>query len=377
KESRKFIESVWKQCAQAFNNSYDEHLIFETFNEPVDMLHEHNFWERTDCATCKKDFAILNEYNQLIVDTIRSTGGNNANRFILIEGLGARWQNISNNLFKMPKDKAKNKLIPTFHYYPMGGSEEYSNKYYIDAIKDQIPEAFAALDKKYFSKHIPVYLGETGQSRHTPIMERINMMKDIMAEVTKPGRSCNASLWNDSDFSGISPWFSGYFDNWKLKWYDEEFVNTFLYGAQGKEYPLSADFIKRNEVKIESLVGKNILSEPLDLTDFGEDYRLAINLFYHSTPAKYKLVFDVEKKSSDSILRLAYQDLDSNWHEIAPMKGVKIKGGTLKDGWCISVKDNTVELSIDETLASELSGYAQYIFLNGKNIIIKSVKVVE
>ena len=96
-------------------------MIFETFNEPVDVLHEHAWFPKENCATCKKDFAILNEYNQLIVDTIRSTGGNNANRFILIEGLGgARWQFITSKLFKPPKDKAKNKLIPAYHHYPMG-----------------------------------------------------------------------------------------------------------------------------------------------------------------------------------------------------------------------------------------------------------------
>ncbi|MBO7583564.1 MAG: hypothetical protein J6T20_07210 [Treponema sp.] len=34
--------------------------------------HEHCFYEKTDCVVCKKDFAVMNEYNQVILDTIRS-----------------------------------------------------------------------------------------------------------------------------------------------------------------------------------------------------------------------------------------------------------------------------------------------------------------
>ena len=66
-ESKKFIEAVWRQYAQAFNNSYDEHLIFENFNEPIHIKHDHAWMPDPDCAECKKDFALLNEYNQLIV----------------------------------------------------------------------------------------------------------------------------------------------------------------------------------------------------------------------------------------------------------------------------------------------------------------------
>ena len=94
-KSEKFLTAMWKQYAQAFNNSYDEHLMFELLNEPVDHFHEHNFGEKTDCAVCKKDYALMNEYNQLMVDAIRSTGGNNSKRFIIVGGLSEGWKNIT------------------------------------------------------------------------------------------------------------------------------------------------------------------------------------------------------------------------------------------------------------------------------------------
>ena len=380
KESENFLKAVWEQYAEAFNNSYDEHLIFEPFNEPADMQHEHGWFPKDDCAVCKKDYEILNEYNQLVVDTIRSTGGNNANRFVLINGLGSKCESVTSKNLKMPKDKAKNKLIATYHDYSMGGTAtagDYTD-FYKKSVKESISKRFAALDKAFFSKHIPVLIGEVGQSRRTPILERIKWIKDVTTEGSKSNRSCAALLWNDSAFKDDGLFFSGYYDSWKLKWYDEEFVNTFIYGAQGKEYPLSAEFIKKNEVKVESIVGKNLLKEPLERSgawDWDNMYRIKSDTFFRSTPAKYKLKFAIEKTGSNPQLQFAYLDLDRNWHDTDTLKNLKVKGGFIVDGK-IKVQSGTVILNIDEKLADELAN-GMTVEINGQNIIIKSMTVVE
>lgn len=69
--------------------------------------------------------------------------------------------------------------------------------------------------------------------------------------------------------------------------------------------------------------------------------------------------------------------MNGPWYELPKVSGIKIKGAVLKDGWLLSVKDNIVELSIDEKLAEIISEYSRGIYINGQNIIIKSVKVVE
>ena len=347
------------------------------------MLHEHSWKPKDDCAVCRKDYAILNEYNQLIVDTIRSTGGNNANRFVLINGIWSKCESITNKNFKMPKDKAKNKLIATYHDYSMGGTAtagDYTD-FYKKSVKDLIDKRFAALDKAFFSKHIPVYIGEIGQTRRTPILERIKWIKDVMAEASKPNRSCALVLHNDNALEDDGHFFSGYYDSWKLKWNDKEFVDTFIYGAQGKEYPLSADFIKKNEVKVESIVGKNLLQEPVVRTgkvNWDNNYKIRSDTFYLSTPAKYKIEFEIEKTGADSFLRFAYNDINDNWHDTYNtniLKNMKVKGGVIADGQ-IKVQSGTVILNIDEKLADELAN-GKTVEINGQNIIIKSMKVVE
>ena len=371
-ESKAFIQAVWKQIAAALNNSYDEHLIFETLNEPTDRFHEHTFQEKTDCAVCKKDFALLNEYNQMIVDTIRASGGNNAKRFIMVEGLGGGFANITTNLFKLPKDKVKNRLIPSVHNYPMGCSP-WNKTYYTESIKkNNITDCFKALDKAYFSKKIPVYFSETGHpNKATPIMEAINCMKDFMAEVSNPKRSC-AVVLHDSHNSET---FYLY-DKWELQWFDTEYIDTVIYGAEGKEFPLSEDFLKKNEVKVESIVGKNLLEDPVEIR--GEDGGAGIkgDVFVRSRPENYKLEFEVEKLSSKARIYLAYNDYKGNWNEVMTKSKVKLlKGGSL-DGAMIKVKDNTVVVSIDNATSCEFETGGE-LYILGEDIILKSVKVME
>ena len=363
------IKAIWAQYAAAFNNSYDEHLIFETLNEPADAFHIEPPDET--CPVCKNDFAILNEYNQLIVDTIRASGGNNAKRFIIIEGFGfAKLQCITTKLFKLPKDKVKDRLIPTFHEYPLGANEYSFKKYYTKGIKDYVAEEFKALDKTFFSKHIPVFLTETGHARNAPILERIASIKDFMAEVTNDKRSCGVCMFvasNNAD--GF-----GYFNDRTLEWYDTEYIDTFLYAAQGKEYPLSADFIKKNEVKVESIVGKNILNEPFNPDNWKNFYEIFPEIFVRTVPSQYKLEFQIEKTGSKPLLQVIFNDKNMKHNDIATRSDVKVTGAVKGNNF--EVKSETVTITINEKLAAEFES-AEKLHLGGQDIIIKSVKVVE
>ena len=221
-QSAKFLKAFWTQIAAAFNNSYDEHLIFETTNESGDDLHpEHNHNPDPNCAVCKKDAVIFAEYNQIILDTIRASGGNNAKRFVMVDGYGSNLEFICSKLFKLPKDKATDKLIPTVHLYPMG-FEEWAAKEYSDDIKKKVTGEFKLLDKTYFSKHIPVYISEVGTTPGTPMPERMSFLKDFMTEVSKNGRS--AAVTHHYDPNG---WYT-FCDLWDYKWFEDDYINILL-----------------------------------------------------------------------------------------------------------------------------------------------------
>lgn len=376
KESLRFLKAIWLQYSQTFNNSYDEHLIFETLNEPINCFHEHAWHPQDDCTVCKKNYSILKEYNQAIVDTIRSTGGNNAKRFIMVEGYSGAEKSLYSKVFSLPKDKVKDKLIPTFHCYPMGCGKPYSKKILHDSVKRHLKEWFATYDKLYFSKHIPVYMSEGLHDRSIPVMERIDCLKVFFEEAKKPGRSCNVTMINDADYTCKWNCF-GYLSYQDFKWYEDEYVDTLIYGCEGKEYPLSDDFVKKNTIKIESIVGKNLISEPVVEKNFDDGFGIDSSVLVRSTPPKYKLEFEIETTGSDAIMQIGYNDPDLKWCDLVQQKNVKIQGGTLKDGWCIEIKKSgTVSLTIDEKLAQVLEETGE-IVINGRSLIVKSVKVVD
>lgn len=113
--------SMWTQIAERYKE-YSDYLIFESANEEVGFrLNDTDI--AADSGTLSDDecFTVANEINQAFVDTIRATGGNNENRFLLIAGFGTDITNTCDSRFVMPTDTAENKLLISVHYYDPSG----------------------------------------------------------------------------------------------------------------------------------------------------------------------------------------------------------------------------------------------------------------
>ena len=112
---------MWTQIAQRFEK-YDYHLIFEGANEEIGARFDENSSLYCDDSvttylTDDERYALANEVNQTFVDTVRATGGNNAQRFLLVPGFGTNIANTCDDRFVMPTDTAENKLLISVHYY--------------------------------------------------------------------------------------------------------------------------------------------------------------------------------------------------------------------------------------------------------------------
>lgn len=167
-ESKRFLEAVWKQIAAAFNTEYDEHLIFETLNEPRNIGHEHEWSPVPDsCEECKANVQLLKECNQLILNTIRSSGGNNANRCVMVPALGTQLQPaLDLGLNMLPVDSASGKIMATVHWYPLdGGNTGHYSHHFDSATKNSIKSKMEELNQKFVSHGIPVVIGEYGAAR--------------------------------------------------------------------------------------------------------------------------------------------------------------------------------------------------------------------
>jgi len=146
---------VWQQIAAYFQN-YGDWLIFEGFNE----LHDGN-WQ-----TCNDvfQFNTLNTWNQLFVDAVRLSGGNNESRYLLVNAYCADNRQALASSFTMPADSAQDRLILSFHYYAphelsINGSR---STWGTEADKQKVDSDFAPFKEHFIEKNIPVIIGECG-----------------------------------------------------------------------------------------------------------------------------------------------------------------------------------------------------------------------
>ena len=102
------MTTIWTDIANYFND-VDGHLIFEAFNEIDNVKKGRTF---TNTAANQ-----LNQLNQHFVNTIRATGGNNAQRLLIVPTLFHKYSDDVLNSFVLPKDSASGKLLTAVHFY--------------------------------------------------------------------------------------------------------------------------------------------------------------------------------------------------------------------------------------------------------------------
>jgi len=109
----KFI-AMWQQVSERFKD-YGDRLMFEPMNE-IGFDRIWTPWSGGGAAKKKEAFDLVNELNQIFVDVVRASGGNNATRHLVIEVYNTGVEYAYDPLFKMPNDPA-NRCAATVHYY--------------------------------------------------------------------------------------------------------------------------------------------------------------------------------------------------------------------------------------------------------------------
>jgi endoglucanase len=98
---------MWKQIAIHFRD-YNDHLLFAGTNE-VMVTNDYN-------APTKEYYTVQNGFNQIFVNTVRSTGGRNYYRYLLVQGFNTNI-GYTVSFFSQPIDVTPNRLMVEVHYY--------------------------------------------------------------------------------------------------------------------------------------------------------------------------------------------------------------------------------------------------------------------
>lgn len=172
-------EGLWKQIAEEFKD-YGKELLFEGYNE---MLDTYSSWcfatfaspSKYNAAEATSAYNGINGYAQSFVNAVRSTGGNNATRNLVVNTYAAscgtgNWNNHLQDpvkLMALPEDAAgQGHIIFEVHSYPAisnkNGSTVTSRPW--NDIKKEVDDMIKVLNANLVSKGAPVIIGEWGTS---------------------------------------------------------------------------------------------------------------------------------------------------------------------------------------------------------------------
>lgn len=176
-------KAFWEQIATHLRE-FDEHLMFASANEP-----EVKKQGMTDFDLIAQRMSVLNSYHQTFIDAVRSTGGKNAYRVLIVQGPNTDVQITNQFMNILPTDSIANRMMAEIHYYTpwnftgMTKDEEWGNQFYYwgkdfhsttDTAHNPtwgeeatVDEMFGLMKTQFVDKGIPVIVGEYGTQRRT------------------------------------------------------------------------------------------------------------------------------------------------------------------------------------------------------------------
>lgn len=172
------LANIWGQVGTYFQD-YDEHLIFEGFNEIRDAS---GSWSAT-AESCEA----VNELNQVFVDTIRNQDGNNQTRYLALETYAGSVDDSALEAFEIPEDTIQGRLFASVHcYQPQEFSWQQEDvswtttrSDFTDADAQKLAGIFDSMNQNLIEKGIPALVTEYGASNKNNTDDRIGYAKCI------------------------------------------------------------------------------------------------------------------------------------------------------------------------------------------------------
>ena len=260
-QSVKFVKSIWTQVAKYFKD-YDQHLVFETLNEPRLVGTGDEWWFNVNYPNdnVRDSISVINTLNQTAVDTIRAAGGKNNDRCIMVPGYGASIDGCTTSTFKLPNDSTPNRLIVSVHAYTpynfalnANGTAEFK-----DNLKSEVDYLYSTIKSHFIDKGIPAIIGETSASNKNNKAERLKWAQYYMGKSAEYGVPC--MLWDNNVFNGSDKGeCHGHLNRSTLKWYDKAFVDAVIeYGKQAESPESGVSTVKGFKVKSKTNVSANL-----------------------------------------------------------------------------------------------------------------------
>jgi endoglucanase len=169
-------KAFWEQIATHLRD-FDEHLMFASTNEPN--------------VENAEQMAVLNTYHQTFINAVRSTGGRNSYRVLVVQGPSTDIEKTNKWVTSMPVDKIPNRLMMEIHYYTpwnfcgLEKDADWGKMFYYWGKQNHSPtdnernptwgeeetadKLFKLMKTQFVDKGIPVILGEYAPTRRSEL----------------------------------------------------------------------------------------------------------------------------------------------------------------------------------------------------------------
>lgn len=222
---------MWNQIATYFAD-YDDHLLFEAMNEPRIEFSE-NEWT----GGSEENREYVNQLEGAFVEEVRSTGGNNADRTILITTVGASASEEAIYGLRIPEDEHIAVSIHPYtpHHFAYANDAIGSVAVWDGSLNKEIDEVMERIYEAYISKGVPAIITEYGAVNKLYVNEEgkevpnedevIKWVNYYLSKASSIGVPC---IWWDNGYYTSGDEYFGIFNRSDCTWFTPKLKDAII-----------------------------------------------------------------------------------------------------------------------------------------------------
>ena len=217
--SKEILCKLWLQICDRFKD-YDENLVFETMNEPR-VFGAESEWKGTE-----ERRNVVNNLNFAALETIRNSGDNNAQRYVMIPTFAASGLDENIDALELPDD---DRVIVSIHYYYMTAHQsEFKDAEKVWNLSEKIDlyKTFKRMSDRFMSKGYGVCKSEFGWTDRDNLG---NLAKNTSFYVNLAEKfGIPVMVWDNGITDGDSIYSFGIIDRRELKVVYPEYLEAIV-----------------------------------------------------------------------------------------------------------------------------------------------------
>ncbi len=304
------FKTMWTEIANYFKD-YDQHLVFESMNEVT------------------FDYDVLNSFNQSFLDLMRESGGNNADRLLLLAGKNDDLTQTCSDSYIVPDDDM---VAVSIHYYTpstfcvadINASWGHTETWGTETEIQDVYNNFNKMKETFVDKGIPVIVGEYGvltTEKDQKDRDDIKLYLNTVASTALAIDGLSAFLWDAGNAGDMQ-----FFDRKGLQWFDptiEDVYKNLKQNGAGIKF----EYTSNKEITIPLAAYKDENGYNVNIAGYGANGEKLEKIILNgkltgSESAGYGIGFSATREGSSGVWTAETATVDSSGTGTAIIDGI-------------------------------------------------------